>query len=146
MPSVASQTDRQVKREITVPGSLDSLGMIHEWMRNFLIECQLTETELHNTLLAVSEAVTNAIRHGCQERAGSAITISAEHANHEVVVKVQDCGNGFCPEDVPDPTESSYLHRSGGRGVFLLRSLSQSLYYDTSVRGTTVVFGLPCSH
>ena len=53
-----------------------------------------------------------------------------------VDLRVMDQGAGFDPDAIPDPTLPENLHRSGGRGLFLIRKLMDEVEY--SDRGNAV--------
>ncbi len=89
-------------------------------------------------MLALSEAVTNAIRHGCQNTIGDFVDIEVTITSNTVNLKVHDCGTGFEPEAVPDPTKPENLHIPNGRGVFLIKTLADDVKFDFSEDGTTV--------
>ncbi len=40
----------------------------------------------------------------------------------ELVIRVEDEGEGFDPEDIADPLAPENLLKSSGRGIFLIRS------------------------
>ena len=45
-----------------------------------------------------------------------------------------DEGEGFEPKALPDPTSPEFLEREGGRGVFLMRALSDAIEYRAEGR------------
>ncbi len=50
---------------------------------------------------------------------------------------IEDEGNGFRPEDVPDPTEDENLEKPCGRGIMLMRAFLSVVEYNE--RGNRVV-------
>lgn len=94
----------------------------------------------HNVLLALSESVTNAIRHGAGEDPINTVLIECTSEPGTIIFGVHDSGKGFSPETLPDPTEGNNLTKVGGRGVYLLKSLADAVRFDTSERGTSVRF------
>ncbi len=51
-------------------------------------------------------------------------------------IEVADDGNGFDPSLVPDPTTPELLDREGGRGLFVLRHLVDTIEFNE--RGNSV--------
>jgi serine/threonine-protein kinase RsbW len=129
-----------IREQLVIPGELASLERVHRWSLAQLGALGLSQAMLHNILLATSEAVTNAIRHGSREEATKLVLISIEATPHSVAVAVEDEGEGFDPDAIPDPTEGDRLYQTGGRGVFLLRSLASNFQISHSRTGTKVMF------
>ena len=125
---------------LTISGSLDELAKVHDWAKTFLARAEISDALHYNVLLAVSEAVTNAIRHGSKEIKDELVHISAWYEGKMLTVSVKDHGEGFIPDDLPDPTQKEHLLTKGGRGVFLLKSLTHYVRFDCSNQGTTVTF------
>jgi serine/threonine-protein kinase RsbW len=125
---------------LLIPGTLDELEQVHNWTRRQLEDAHVPEDLQHNVLLALSECVTNAIRHGCKECRSSKVKLECRISDGEIAFTVRDRGNGFAPELVPDPTQPSFLHRPGGRGVYLLKALSNESSIESSSDGTSVTF------
>jgi serine/threonine-protein kinase RsbW len=125
---------------LLIPGTLEELEHVHEWTRRQLDRARVPEGIQHNVLLALSECVTNAIRHGCGECRTSKVKLECKLENGAIAFTVRDRGQGFVPEQVPDPTNGPYLHRVGGRGVYLLRALSSESSIESSCDGTSVTF------
>ncbi len=125
---------------LLIPGRLDELEQVHEWTRRQLDRAHVPDGIRHNVLLALSECVTNAIRHGCKERRQSKVKLECATLDHEIAFTVRDRGAGFAPELVPDPTNGAYLHRPGGRGVYLVKALTNESSIESSPDGTSVTF------
>lgn len=96
---------------------------------NFSIE------DIEDVKLAVAEACTNCIQHA---HGSDQIEITCETEPDALTVRVRDYGHGARPESVvPHGSEEP---RVGGLGVFLIRSLMDSVEYDVHPeRGTNLV-------
>jgi serine/threonine-protein kinase RsbW len=129
-----------IVEHLIIPGSLDELDHVHDWTRRLLERGSVPQILQHNVLLALSECVTNAIRHGCKENPGNKVKLECRCDKREIVFRVRDRGEGFHPDEIPDPTDSTNLYRPGGRGVYLLKALSHESSIDSSSNGTTVTF------
>lgn len=87
-------------------------------------------------LVAVTEAVNNAIAHGNRKDKAKRVHITCTATKRSVAVSVRDEGEGFNPSILPDPLHADNLLRDSGRGVFLMRQLVDSVTYNQ--KGTTV--------
>ena len=124
---------------ITIPASLTELAHVHDWVKAVLGTVGVPESDRYNILLATSEAVTNAIRHGANEDPNRQVRISIEQDAHGVTIAVEDDGAGFRPDAIPDPTHGPQLYQAGGRGIYLLKALASDVEFRVSADGTTVV-------
>lgn len=88
---------------------------------------------------AVREAVANAMRHGHQENAALLVRIEMAIDGDELSIGVADEGNGFNPEDVPDPTDPENLLKPCGRGIFYMNRFMDMVRFSQSPRGGTLV-------
>ena len=59
--------------------------------------------------LALEEALTNAIRHGNRSNPQKNVTVQYQVDSGRVVIEVEDQGEGFDPQAVPDPTRVENL-------------------------------------
>lgn len=93
--------------------------------------------EVHgNILVSLTEAVNNAIRHGNGCDCSKQVSISLRRLNDALSIKVSDEGPGFNPGDVPDPTCPERIEECGGRGLLLMRKLSDECRFSRG--GSTV--------
>ena len=79
--------------------------------------------------LALEEAMTNAVRHGNDNDASKQVTVRFDVNAERAIIIVRDEGNGFIPEDVPDPTTDDRLSIPNGRGIMLMRAYVDEIEY-----------------
>lgn len=88
-------------------------------------------------VVAVREAVINALLHGNMERADSEIVVEITVSGGQVEICVQDQGEGFTPDELPDPVATENLMSQDGRGVYLMQKLMDEVTYDFPDEGGT---------
>lgn len=93
-----------------------------------------------NMLIAVTEAVNNAIHHGNQDDPDKFVRIGFEADDEVLVFSIMDEGNGFDPSTLPDPTDPANLDKVSGRGVFLMSNLSDSIRFENEGRKVLLGF------
>jgi len=72
--------------------------------------------------LALEEAFLNAIQHGNKMNPAKKVKIDYLVSLDKIEVTIIDEGQGFDPEDVPDPRYGENLYKTEGRGLLLMRS------------------------
>lgn len=86
----------------------------------------LDEDSLHWVSVAVRECVVNAIKHGNQNDESKRVVVEFSpvpaHDPEELVIRVEDEGEGFDPHELADPLAPENILKSSGRGIFLIRS------------------------
>ena len=97
------------------------------------------ERELFNIKLSLEEALVNAIKHGNKLNPELSVSIVAELNRDLLRIKVQDQGEGFDFREVPNPTAGSNLHKTSGRGIFLIKNLMDRVEYFDCGRGIEMI-------
>ncbi len=93
-------------------------------------ECGFSEDEIHDLKLAVNEAVANIIEHAYEWRDDQPIRVNILGKPGEIEIRLRDFGKKV----QKDQLRSRDLEdvRDGGIGIFLMRSLTDEVIYDTS--------------
>lgn len=79
--------------------------------------------------LALEEALVNGFRHGNKGDASKSVTVRCRVDAGLMQLEVQDEGEGFNPETVPDPTAEENIEIPSGRGIMLMRAYMTSVEY-----------------
>ena len=104
-------------------------------VRQVAREAGLQDHWISDMLLAVGEAVANAIRHGHSGREDSSFTVSCLASSDKLSVSITDQGPGFNPGDtVP---EKASLCAESGRGIHCMHRLVDHVTFSFN-GGTTV--------
>ncbi|MDP9870366.1 MULTISPECIES: ATP-binding protein [Streptosporangium] len=120
--------------EYQVPGGTQAPGQARDWVRDLIS----SEHPLHDDLvLAVSELVTNAVRH-TRSGNGGQVAVGLETGPDYVLVEVRDDGS---ESSAPQVLEVDELAESG-RGMKLLsdRSEAWGVREEAGAKGRTVWF------
>jgi len=95
-----------------------------------------------NILISLTEAVTNAIIHGNRQDESKKVKIRLRKAQNAIAICVSDEGSGFDVSALPDPTAPENITRCGGRGVLVMRALSDCLQFKDNGRTVEMEFKL----
>ncbi|MFN1834537.1 ATP-binding protein [Balneola sp. MJW-20] len=93
-------------------------------------------------MLTVSEAVTNGIVHGNQLDESKKVHVKAETDDTYLYIVTEDDGDGFNPEDVPDPLAEENLLKPSGRGIFLMEEHADETNFSEDGTILTLKFRL----
>ncbi len=119
---------------IQVPSITENIRMIESFIDNAKERYQLDDDIYGNIMIAVTEAVNNAIKHGnCGDKSKN---VSLSLSLHENLIQfiIRDEGAGFDYEHLPDPTAPENLEKPGGRGIFLMKNLSDEVNFKEKGR------------
>ncbi|MDR0362921.1 MAG: ATP-binding protein [Planctomycetota bacterium] len=131
--------------ELTASSRLEQLRRL-ERFSEMLFNSSLPEKVREDLQLAVEEVGRNAVEWGNRFDPDKQVHVSYIRFEDRIVIKVEDEGEGFSPEAVPDPTadpvkslkERAELgKRPGGYGVYLIQKLVDEVVY--SEKGNTVL-------
>ena len=98
----------------------------------------IQDDKFYNIMIAVTEAVNNALNHGNKLNPEKVVTFDVIANNSEIHIKVKDQGNGFNPDEVADCLEPENLLKSSGRGVFIIKELMDYAEFVSDSNGTQV--------
>jgi serine/threonine-protein kinase RsbW len=118
------------------PGEAASVPLIRNYVGAVAHEIGFPEAGVRDILIAVSEAATNALKHGSPEHERDEIAVRCHVEGDRLVIEVTDRGRGFDPLAVPVPVAEQM--REGGMGIFFMRTLMDEVSFDCSSGGTTV--------
>lgn len=125
---------------LTIGSRLEELSEVYTMIEGLARQHGLDEDTVNALQIAVIEAGTNAIQHGNAFAEDKSVTFDFTVHKGDIVVQVDDFGQGFDPEKVLNPTDESRLLSPHGRGLFLMRELMDDVTFRTRAdHGTTVV-------
>lgn len=124
--------------EIVVPSSLEHLADVDLFVEGTLRGLGVAESVIADIAISVSELVNNAILHGNKASPDKTVTVRVGKTGGSVSIAVRDQGNGFNPESIANPIDEANLLKEVGRGIFIVRSLMDSVEIEAAPSGTTI--------
>ena len=121
---------------IQIPSLTDNVRMIESFIDNAKDSFHLTDDIYGNIIVAVTESVNNAIRHGNRGDVKKNVHLTLQLKDSAIVFHVRDEGPGFDFHNLPDPTAPEHLEQPGGRGIFLMKHLCDEVTFHN--QGCTV--------
>jgi len=114
---------------LRLPSHPNSISEVEPFVKKIAIRYSISQEKYPNILISLTEAVNNAINHGNKNDQSKFVNIDLTQMQTKICIKVQDEGCGFNPDNVPDPTAPENVGCCGGRGVFLIKELSDDVRY-----------------
>jgi serine/threonine-protein kinase RsbW len=124
---------------LTIPSVREGIARVMPFLQDIPELKYVGERRYNDLLVAVTEAVNNAIIHGNKFDPEKAVVLSVRTSPSEVIILVSDAGQGFDPRNIPDPRLPENLLRDGGRGVFLINQLCDVAEFYPTSSGMTVL-------
>jgi len=124
---------------ISQPESLSIVENMIDEVRN---KYNVSEDMFGNMLVAITEAVTNAIYHGNHADPMKKVSVSYTLNHNQLTFTITDQGKGFDYYNLPDPTAPENLEKECGRGIFLMKHLTDQLIFSDNGRVVELNFKL----
>lgn len=119
---------------IQIPSITDNIRMIESFIDNAKERFQLDEDLYGNIMIAVTEAVNNAIKHGNSGNSTKNVHLTLSLNDNLLKFVIKDEGSGFEYDNLPDPTAPENIEKPGGRGIFLMKHLSDEVHFTEGGR------------
>ena len=116
--------------KIQIPSLSENIRMIESFIDNAKDKFQLNDDIYGNIMIAVTEAVNNAIKHGNKQDKSKNVALSLSLQDSLIKFIISDEGDGFDFHNLPDPTAPENIQKPGGRGIFLMRHLSDEVSFS----------------
>jgi len=123
--------------EVVIQSDYESGQSVVERIMEAVSQTGFSTRDQFGIRLSVDEAVTNAIKHGNRLSPDKKVRIEFRRSEVGVRIEIEDEGDGFRPQDVPDCTLDENLDSPTGRGLMLMREFMTRIEY--SEKGNRVV-------
>ena len=107
--------------------SQDTFNSIEGDLRNLIKPFNLDNDKFGEILVSLTEAITNAVRHGNKFDASKHVDVEFVGDEHRLYFRVSDEGSGFDYDAVPDPTLPENILCCGGRGVHIMKGSTKKV-------------------
>jgi anti-sigma regulatory factor (Ser/Thr protein kinase) len=118
----------------TFVGVVDEVPVARRRVGSVAERSGLEGRALFDFLLAVGEALNNAVWHGSPAHEYDEVTVRVGTLDHALVAEITDRGVGLERSPVCQPD----IYEGSGRGIPFMRQLVDDLRYDCHDGGTTV--------
>ncbi|WP_304108800.1 SpoIIE family protein phosphatase [Mycolicibacterium bacteremicum] len=115
---------------VSVPAEVGQLATTRDALRIWLQRNDIGVEQVQDLLVAVGEAIANSIEHGHRGGRAGTVTLSGTANGASVHIRIVDTGEWKPADEVPHPTR--------GRGLKLMRALTEDVAIHSDSLGTTV--------
>jgi len=127
-PAVAPRLEERIA--LKMPSDLQYLDSILDYLNDQMVKFGLIERDDTEVLIALDEAIVNAVKHGNKGDARKAVDIIAEFSAEGARFTVRDEGAGFLRDEIPDPTDPARLLEPSGRGLLLINHIMDHVEHN----------------
>jgi len=132
--------DSETQRvQIDIQSSFEMVDLVQIVFESLSSQVGFDADVSHWMSVAIRESVTNAVRHGNKLEGDKRVFVAFERSPTAFTVTVEDEGEGFDPDAIPDPLAEENLLRASGRGIFFVKNFMDEVrYHFEPQRGTRV--------
>jgi len=127
-PSVLSHTHEKIEFEL--PSDLTLMNGVLQYLLERVAKLGVIAPEKSNLFIALDEAFVNAVKHGNKNDPTKLVRVGAELSPKEACFTIEDEGEGFDVQTIPDPCDPTNLFKSSGRGVLLIYNIMDEVEYN----------------
>lgn len=122
------------EQKISFPSNSGNIVIVEKLINDICSSYEVSEDYYGNILVAVTEAVNNAMQHGNKLDPSKKVDVEFKADEKNLSFLVHDQGDGFDYSTLPDPTNPENIEKPSGRGVFLMRHLADKVEFTDSGR------------
>ena len=124
-------TNKTMEQQLSFSSKSENLNLVEKLIDDVCAKNNVNEDYYGNILIAITEAVNNAIHHGNKSNPDKSVNVQYSSEGDKLYFTIQDEGPGFDYDNLPDPTDPQNIEKPHGRGVFLMKNLSDKIdFFD----------------
>ncbi len=124
--------------KISIPSLIENIKIIESFIDNAKENFEINDDIYGNIMISVTECISNAIVHGNQNDKNKLVHLELRTEEDQLQFIIEDEGEGFDFALLPDPTAPENIENPGGRGIFLIRHLSDDVKFEEGGKKVTL--------
>lgn len=120
---------------LSLSSRFENIEMTQHLCSKLLEGRDVPEETRHWILMALREALANAIKHGNRQDVGRRVHVEMDIVANTLAISIRDEGEGFDPEAVGDPLAPENRLKTSGRGIFYIRTFMDEVRFQRSAGG-----------
>ena len=115
---------------MSLSSRFENIEMAQHLCGKLLEGWELNEETTHWILMALREALANAIKHGNGQDMAKRVHLEMDVKDHTLRIRIRDEGTGFDPEEVVDPLAPENRFKTSGRGIFYMKTFMDEVRFS----------------
>jgi serine/threonine-protein kinase RsbW len=120
---------------MSLSSRFENIEMAQHLCGKLLEGWDLNEETTHWILMALREALANAIKHGNGEDLAKRVHLEMDVKGHTLRIRIRDEGTGFDPGKVLDPLAPENRFKTTGRGIFYMKTFMDEVRFSRADGG-----------
>lgn len=131
---------KNYKLIFNIPSRVSEIKGIRKKIKELCDKCKVNDFDIFNIQLALDEACSNAIEHGCMNQVDKDVKVTFKIVDDDMILYVTDTGGiEFNPEFF-ERIATKKTWGTGGRGIFLLKSILDEVTFVFIPNKKTILF------
>lgn len=126
--------------KISIPSLIENIKIIESFIDNAKESFEINDDIYGNIMISVTECISNAIIHGNKSNKEKLVHLELGMENNILRFTIEDEGTGFDQSILKDPTAPENIEKPGGRGIFLIKHLSDEVKFEENGKKTILSF------
>ncbi len=125
--------------EFELPSDISLMNGVLHYLIERVAALGVIKPDASNLFIALDEAFVNAVKHGNKHDHNKLVRITADLSAREARFTIEDEGEGFDVNEIPDPRDPENLFKTSGRGVLLIYNIMDVVEYNERGNRLTMV-------
>ena len=131
-----------MQQQLSFSSKVENINLIEKLIDDICLQHKVNEDYYGNILIAMTESVNNAMHHGNKSNPLKNVVVNYEISDSQLTFEVADEGAGFEFDSLPDPTDPKNIEKPHGRGVFLMKNLSDHIEFSEGGSTVKMIFNI----
>src|SRR5215831_13554139 len=127
--SVLRPSDKAGPIRMSLSSRFENIEMAQHLCSQLLEGRDVPEETRHWILMALREALANAIKHGNRQDTAKHVHLEMDIVADTLAIAIRDEGSGFDPAAVGDPLAAENRLKTSGRGIFYMKTFMDEVRF-----------------
>jgi len=130
------------KHTLIIKSDIHEITEVEKFVESICDYYNLNDTYFGNIMVALTEAVENAIIHGNKSNPGKKVMIHFDFSQKGIDFTVEDQGSGYDFSAIPDATDAQANPEKKGTGIYLIKTLADDVHFMDNGRKIRMIFNI----
>jgi serine/threonine-protein kinase RsbW len=133
-------TKKNNKQNFVFESKQENIRLVEKFVDEICDYYNINSSFFGNIIIAITEAVKNAIKHGNHDNPNKKISITFEYKPKGLSFIIEDEGDGFDFLNIPDPTDPKNISQNSHKGIFLMKKLADEISFFNNGSAVELTF------